>query len=187
MTRRWMTLFAVSATVVAFSVPLAAQLESIDELRTRAEAGNADAQYNLGFRYVAGLGVPQDDAEAVRWYRLAAEQGDADAQFNLGVMYDSGKGVPLDDAEAVRWYRLAADQGYDAAQYNLGLMYANGTGVPQDYVQVHMWFNLAASRSTAIEREGAVIGRKIVEGVLTADQLTEALRLAREWNEAHPR
>ena len=35
--------------------------------------------------YGAGRGVPQDDAEAVRWYRLAAEQGEASAQYNLGV------------------------------------------------------------------------------------------------------
>ena len=37
--------------------------------------------------YASGLvGIPQDDAEAQRWFRLAAEQGDADAQFILGVM-----------------------------------------------------------------------------------------------------
>ena len=29
------------------------------------------------------VGVPQDDAEAVRWYRLAADQGQALAQYNL--------------------------------------------------------------------------------------------------------
>ena len=55
--------------------------------------------------------MPQDDAEAVRWYRLAAEQGDANAQYNLGVRYGAGEGVPPDDAEAVRWFRLAAEQG----------------------------------------------------------------------------
>ena len=44
--------------------------------------------------YATGEGVPQDDAEAVRWFRLAAEQGDARAQFNLGVRYDTGEGVP---------------------------------------------------------------------------------------------
>jgi TPR repeat protein len=27
--------------------------------------------------YADGLGVPQDDAEAMRWYRKVAEQGDA--------------------------------------------------------------------------------------------------------------
>ena len=45
-------------------------------------------------------GVPQNYAEAVKWYRLAADQGDASAQFNLGVMYDKGQGVPQDYAEA---------------------------------------------------------------------------------------
>jgi hypothetical protein len=35
--------------------------------------------------YDNGEGVPQDDAEAVRWYRLAAAQGLARGQFNLGL------------------------------------------------------------------------------------------------------
>ena len=61
--------------------------------------------------YDNGEGVPQDDAEAVRWFRLAAEQGEARAQFNLGIRYANGEGVPQDDAEAIRWYRLAAEQG----------------------------------------------------------------------------
>ena len=62
--------------------------------------------------YANGEGVPEDDAEAVRWLRLAADQGHADAQHNLGWMYANGEGVPEDDAEAARWYRLAADQGH---------------------------------------------------------------------------
>ena len=37
--------------------------------------------------YAHGEGVPEDDAEAVRWFRLAADQGDARAQGNLGAMY----------------------------------------------------------------------------------------------------
>ena len=73
--------------------------------------------------YDTGEGVPQDYAEAVKWYRLAAEQGYAAAQFNLGVGYANGEGVPQDYAEAVKWYRLAAEQGYAAAQYNLGVMH----------------------------------------------------------------
>ena len=61
--------------------------------------------------YDNGEGVPQDDAEAVRWYRLAADQGDARAQVILGGMYDNGRGVPQDDAEAVAWTRKAAEPG----------------------------------------------------------------------------
>ncbi len=55
-----------------------------------------------------GRGVPQDYAEAVKWYRKAAEQGNAGAQFNLGVMYDNGQGVPQDYVQAHMWYNLSA-------------------------------------------------------------------------------
>ena len=83
----------------------------LDETRSAAEQGDADAQYNLGLRYHYGEGVPQDDAEAVKWWRLAAEQGDATAQRNLGLMYRDGEGVLKDYAEAVKWSSLAAKQG----------------------------------------------------------------------------
>jgi TPR repeat protein len=78
--------------------------------------------------YLDGDGVPENDAEAARWFRLAADQGDALAQYNLGTMYYTGRGVPEDDAEAVRWYRLAADQGHAGAQYNLGARRAARAG-----------------------------------------------------------
>ena len=48
-----------------------------------------DAQDSLGWMYDTGRGVPQDDAEAVRWFRLAAEQGNAWAQKRLDAMLKS--------------------------------------------------------------------------------------------------
>ena len=102
-------------------------------------------------------------------------------------MYGTGRGIPQDDAEAVRWHRLAADQGLGEAQINLGISYADGRGVPQDNVQAHMWFNLAASRMTGENRESAVRLRDRVAEELTPDDLSEAQRLAREWDAVHPR
>ena len=96
-----------------------------------------------------GDGVPQDDAEAVRWFRMATEQGYAEAQHNLGVMYENGDGTPEDDAEAVRWFRLAAEQGHVYAQYNLGLKYATGEGVPEDDAEAVRWYRLAAEQGLA--------------------------------------
>ena len=46
MTRRWATLVAV-AVLVAFSVPISAQLETVDELRTKAKQGDAVALNRL--------------------------------------------------------------------------------------------------------------------------------------------
>ena len=80
-----------------------------------AESDNALAQTNLGLMYYNGQGVPQDYAEAMKWYRLAADQGDALAQTNLGLMYYKGKGVPPDYAEAYLWSLVAAASGYAVA------------------------------------------------------------------------
>ena len=76
----------------------------------RAEAGDADAQYNLGVMHDYGQGVPQDDAEASRWWRLAADQGHANAQYNLGFMYSNGSGVPQDYVQMHMWFNLAASR-----------------------------------------------------------------------------
>ena len=62
-----------------------------------------------------GRGVPENNAEAVKWYRLAAEQGDASAQCNLGVMYANGEGVLEDYVLAYAWLNLAGAQGHKNA------------------------------------------------------------------------
>ena len=107
------------------------------------------------------------EIERLRW---AAEQGDAFAQNDCGLIHATGKGVPRDYQEAAKWYRLAAEQGDALAQYNLGFRYSKGRGVPQDYVQAHKWLNLAASRMIVV-----------VALMMTAPQVAEAQRLAREW------
>jgi hypothetical protein len=68
-----------------------------------ADQGVAAAQFILGEMYLGGLGVPQDDPEAVRWFRLAADQSDPHAPSILGFMYLNGRGVQQNDAEAARW------------------------------------------------------------------------------------
>ena len=62
--------------------------------------------------------VPEDDAEAVRWYRLVAEQGCANAQFNLGNKYYYGESVPEDYVLGYMRWNLAAAQGVEDAQGN---------------------------------------------------------------------
>ena len=59
----------------------------IAAIRVKANAGDAEAQADLGYAYVNGRGVPQDAAQAAAWTRKAADQGLAVAQSNLAVMY----------------------------------------------------------------------------------------------------
>ena len=83
------SLSVLGPPVQAQDNPLAQELAN---LRALAEAGATEAQYIFGVMYDTGLGVPQDAAEAVRWFRLAAEQGHASAQNNLGIAYGTGEG-----------------------------------------------------------------------------------------------
>jgi TPR repeat protein len=161
----------------AYEAPLVWDFQAASqEWRPLAEQGNATAQYNLGFMYNNGEGVPQDDAEAVKWYRLAAEQGNAGAQKNLGVMYQIGKGVPQDDAEAVKWYRLAAEQGDADAQYKLGVMYTNSRGVLQSNAMAHMWFNIASANG----HDKASTMRDYRASLMANADVSKAQKMARE-------
>jgi len=63
-----------AATLLFHAAFLAAAQDSAD-LTERALAGDASAQQALGDRYRLGIGVKQDGAQAVRFYKLAAEQG----------------------------------------------------------------------------------------------------------------
>ena len=197
MKQRITTLFASGVLALAlFGVARAGPLEDaqgadqkgdyateMQILRPLAEQGNALAQLGLGVMYANGQGVPQDDAQAVVWYRKAAEQGDADAQTIVALMYVNGHGVSQDYAQALIWYRKAADQGNGSAQLGLGLMYANGHGVPQDYVRARMWFDIAAAAAGAsdVSVRTAVKWRDLVATRMTPAQVAEAQRLAREW------
>jgi hypothetical protein len=153
-------------------------------LRPLAEQGDAHAQLAVGEIYYHGRGVPHDDAEAMKWFLRAGEQGDASAQFHLGEMHAQGQSVPKDYVEAAKWYRLAAEQGYGQAQYNLGLAYTKGEGVSQDNVRAYMWFNLAAGRfalSDSSSRNAAITNRDLIAKTMTAAEIAEAQKLAREW------
>ncbi len=63
----------VPSTRLHAQQPLAAL--PLAELRVLAEQGDAAAQSDLGAMYANGQGVPQDDTEAVRWYRLRGRPG----------------------------------------------------------------------------------------------------------------
>ena len=155
---------------------------TVRETRQAAEAGDADAQYNLGGRYVNGEGTPQDFGEAYRWYQLAAEQGHAMAQAVLGGMYFLGRGILKDDLEAVRWFRRAAEQGNEVAQGFLGRMYTSGEGVLRDLVLAHMWYNIAGANGLDVEIAFEATER--LEAMMSRADINRAMELARRCMES---
>lgn len=90
------------------SPPSDISAEDLQMVHTRAAQGDAEAQGVLGRMYAQGWGVPQDYAQAAKWYEKSAAQGNMFAQGALGVLYGKGFGVPQDYARAYMWFNLAA-------------------------------------------------------------------------------
>ena len=58
--------------------------EQMEAIRLKAEEGDRDAQYELGWRHAIGMGFDMDDEVALDWLSKAAEQGHPLAQKSLG-------------------------------------------------------------------------------------------------------
>lgn len=130
----------------ALTATLQPQNPALRPLRQQAEAGNADAQFNLGIAWINGSAGTVNYDQARYWWEKAAAQGQRIAQYNLGVLYDEGRGVSQDYHLAAQWYRKAAQQGFISAQYNLGNLYRDGKGVPQNAYIARDWQEKAAAQ-----------------------------------------
>jgi TPR repeat protein len=115
-------------------------------LRRSAELGDKWAQNNLGVRLANGNGVPQDHAEAVRWFRASALAGFPLGAANLGWAYQSGRGVSQDLKLAAEWYSRAVRGGHAESEYNLALLYLDGAGVQPDRDKAVALLNSASKK-----------------------------------------
>lgn len=72
----------------------------------------------------------------------------------------------------------AADKGNSSAYFDLGVAFSTGShGVECDLIEAHKWFNLAAAQG----HEEAAWCRADVSDEMTAREIAEAQRRAREW------
>ena len=157
------------------------QNPDFSKIKSSAERGDADDQYLLGLMYDYGEGIPENDAEAAKWYRLAAERGISDAQFHLGVMYLLGEGVPANDLEAIEWFRLAAKQGDERAQYNLGIYYEQAIGVPNNFLTAYVLFSVSAAQGDQRAKEHM----EFAKNSLTNEQEAQGMTLVKACIESY--
>ena len=122
---------------------------AINSLITAADAGNGDAQCELGFMYYNGDGVTKNYGTAASWLKKAAAQGDAQAMYMLALMYKYGEGVTKDINQYARYMKAAAENGTgeNASEYFVGMCYYDGTGLPQDYSKAAEWFKRATNKN----------------------------------------
>lgn len=146
-----------------------------------AEDGNSGSQAALGWMYLHGKGVPQNDAEARRLVTLSAEHGNIAASAVLGGMYLNGAAVGKDLELAREWIAKAAEGGSAAGQAALGEAYRLGLGVEQNEVSAYMWYTLAADQGS----RAAADARQAVASRMKPEQIARAEEKARDWKDSH--
>jgi hypothetical protein len=110
-----------------------------------AEAGNATAQYYLGYMAQNGLGQSWSNARAAGYYRRAAEAGLPEAQLALGDLYLRGMGVEQDEGRGAGLYAMAASTGDPRARFEYGKLLLHGKGVTRDPATALDEFEAAAA------------------------------------------
>src|SRR5271166_4312547 len=138
-----------------------------------AEAGDAEAAFIVGERYLEGNGAMRHPASAARWYRFAAEAGHLGAQCRLAALYLFGvaRGTVEPNArlfEAVEserpdyhaaflWARRAAEMGAPDAQAMLAFILSSGPEELRDPDAAFEWYRKSAEQDCPQGRLGYAI------------------------------
>lgn len=118
-----------------------------------AEAGDADAQFLLGYLYFTSADV--DWSEVEPWLRKAADQGHPEAWYHLAHGGNDSSEEPEDGAlpyqslDRRAMLRKAAELGCAEAQRDLGnylWMGEDESGFAKDYVESRKWYIAAAEQ-----------------------------------------
>ena len=166
---------AATAPPAPGAPPMAVANEALPVLRGRAEAGDVEAQVELGRRYVQGIGVGADLARALDYYRKSGAQNTPMAWHNLALLYAAGApGLKADPVQARKLMTQAAELGQIESQYSLALMHLQGVGGPPDRVSAMGWMAVAARPNQPKLIEAA----KQLSAQFNADERRRAQQLA---------
>jgi cell division septation protein DedD len=115
---------------------------AVAQWRPLADAGNADAQFNLGQAYRLGRGVAQNLNLAEQWFERAARQRHEQAGTSLGLLlFQNGRA-----REAMPWIQAAALRGDPRAQYVFGTALFNGDILRRDLPRAYAMMSAAAGQ-----------------------------------------
>jgi TPR repeat protein len=93
-----------------------------------AARGNTTAMINLANLFQQGIGVDEDDQQALKFITQAAEKGDARAQYELGIEYEKGILLTRDIQQAAKWLLASAKQDNMDGQFAYGIMLLTAYG-----------------------------------------------------------
>jgi TPR repeat protein len=113
--------------------------KAVPLLEQAAELGSAEAQSNLGYSYITGMGIETNAELAIKWFSKSADQGHNDALYFLMMIYGNGEGVEPDSEKAFYYALKCAENGDGTCMWNVANCYYDGTGVEKNIDKMVEW------------------------------------------------
>lgn len=142
----------------------------VEEILTKAQSGDPEAQFWIGIMYGEGRLVARDSDKVNQWFLKSAEQGYAPAQrmFALSIR-------ERNSSVAERWLFRAAEQDDADAQYWLGVGYEQNWFGTTDVKESVKWYQKAAENGNPDAQ--VLLGDRYENG----EGVEQNYRLAAEW------
>lgn len=153
----------VTLFVAAIAAYASENTKTFDKLMEMANAGNAQAQYNVGMFYNNGIGLPRDPKQAFDWFKKSAANGDPLAAYKMSSYYAGHfQGVVNpDNLKSLQYNLVAGKAGYILAQLELGDIYA----AKNDFWEAARWWKLAGEQGDAGSLQRLALLQKDGKGV----------------------
>ncbi len=165
--------------------------QSPDELQHKAEAGDLQAQYQLG-RQLMVSGSAEHRQQALAWVERAAEGGFAEAQYRLVTYFERQAGIMRNEpARGVAILQAAAEQNHLPAMGTLALGCEKGRyGLTRDLSKAKQWYERLLQAYEAGSYLGEIDERfipfQLQRLIYTTKALETEIEKARRYQEASP-
>lgn len=135
-----------------------------------AANGDARANYNLGIMYREGLGVGQNDVEALAHFIAAAENGHMLSKYAVARAFLRGRGSDIDVKAALHYFKEATLLGHAISPAEISRIFSEGKLIKKDIVSAYFWLSIARDRNAL----GAAENLEKLSRLMSADQKQEA-------------
>lgn len=214
--RRHVFCLAILLLVISASHPTLAQKhkETDQDIFKEAQAaeetsgGNAAAEFVLGDSYEHGRGIPQDYAEALRWYLKSANRGLPAAQVALAWLYFGHSPITRCTAEEVHALTEKIAAGNATPEIlDRSLFCAKDSDSYWNIEEAYFWVDVALASDQSVKQgglskdsrerarlfkftaEGGVlhepVGDKTIPGILPPEKIAAAQARATKWFAEH--
>ena len=148
-----------------------------------AEAGKAEAQANVGWLRLRGIGCGRDRAEAHRWLSAAAGHDISQAALGLAEYYGTADATDQDLAQSALWAKKASKLGNASGSHRYGLALRDGTGIERDLLEAERYLAVAVEQGhPTAAYDGAVLALARNASASEVQALIERLRLCAKRN-----